>query len=276
MILTFTPFYTSQILIMLLAINIGNSSIRFGIFKQDECVSSWIIDSKATRTEDEFYTLFRTHYKNYRIKPDEISQIVVGSVVPKHTAVICQALKKIHKIKPFLVNRDTPSQVKHDSNQLGTDLYANAVAAYHLYQKQTLIVDFGTALTLTGVDSNGVIKGIVIAPGVMTALQALVGNTAQLPDIELVAPKTVLGLDTVSCMQSGMVYGYLSMIEGLIDRIKNEIGTETLVIATGGLCHIYGKLTDKINVVDKLHTIKGLKILYEFNHTQESNKSVKK
>lgn len=251
---------------MLLAVNIGNSSIRFGIFKKEECINSWIINSKADRTEDEFYALFKGYYLQYGLDEKDLKRIVVGSVVPKHTEPVCRALKKIHGFRPFLVNRDTPSNIKHESNQLGTDLYANAVGAYELFKRKCVVIDFGTALTLTGIDFDGTMLGVVIAPGVNTALQSLVGNTAQLPDIELVAPKKVLGLETVSCMQSGMVYGYLSMIEGLIDRIKNEIGDDTYIIATGGLCHIFESLTDKINYTDKLHTIKGLKALYELNH----------
>ncbi len=251
---------------MLLAVNIGNSSIRFGIFKEEKCINSWIINSKADRTEDEFYALFKGYYLQYDIDEKDLRKIVVGSVVPKHTEPVCRALKKIHGFEPFLVSRDTPSAIKHESNQLGTDLYANAVGAYELFKRKCVVIDFGTALTLTGIDHDGTMLGVVIAPGVNTALQSLVGNTAQLPDIELTAPEKVLGLETVACMQSGMVYGYLSMIEGLIDRIKNEIGDNTYVIATGGLCHIFESLTNKINYTDKLHTIKGLKALYELNH----------
>ncbi|MFV0530925.1 MAG: type III pantothenate kinase [Flavobacteriales bacterium] len=251
---------------MLLAVNIGNSSIRFGIFEKDQCINSWIINSKADRTEDEFYALFKGYYVQYAIEEKELNQIVVGSVVPKHTEPVCTALKKIHGFDPFLVTRETPSSIKHDSNQLGTDLYANAVGAHTLFKKKSIIIDFGTALTLIGIDYDGTMLGVVIAPGVNTALQSLVGNTAQLPDIELTAPKKVLGLETVACMQSGIVYGYLSMIEGLIDRIKEEIGKDTYVIATGGLCHIFESLTHKIDYTDKLHTIKGLKVLYELNH----------
>ncbi len=251
---------------MLLAVNIGNSSIRFGIFKENKCIHSWIINSKADRTEDEFYALFKGYYLQYSINEKKLNQIVVGSVVPKHTEPVCLALRKIHGFSPFLVTRDTPSPIKHESNQMGTDLYANAVGAYASFKKKCVVIDFGTALTFTGIDYDGTMLGVVIAPGINTALQSLVGNTAQLPDIELTAPEKVLGLETVACMQSGMVYGYLSMIEGLIDRIKNEIGEDTYVIATGGLCYVFESLTDKINYTDKLHTIKGLKSLYELNH----------
>lgn len=251
---------------MLLAVNIGNSSIRFGVFEKEECIKSWIINSKTDRTEDEFFALFKSYYLQYNLDEKALKGIVVGSVVPKHTKPICSALKKIHGFEPFLVTRDTPSIIKHESKQLGTDLYANAVGAYALFKKKCVVVDFGTALTLTGIDHDGNILGVVIAPGVNTALQSLVGNTAQLPDIELTAPKKVLGLDTVTCMQSGMVYGYLSMIEGFINRIKNEIGSDTYIIATGGLCLIFEPLTNEIDYTDQLHTIKGLKILYELNH----------
>ncbi len=251
---------------MLLAVNIGNSSIRFGIFKNDKHINSWVINSKVDRTEDEFFALFKGYYLKQEINEKELNHIVVGSVVPKHTNLVCRALRKIHKFDPFLVDRNTPSPINHKSNQLGTDLYANAVGAYELFKRKCIIVDFGTALTLTGIGNDGNMLGVIISPGVVTALQSLVGNTAQLPDIELIAPNKVLGLDTVSCMQSGMIYGYLSMIEGLIDRIKNEIGKDAYVISTGGLCHIFKSLTDKIDYTDKLHTIKGLKALYELNN----------
>lgn len=248
---------------MLLVVNIGNSNIRFGIFQADECKYSWTVNSKINRTEDEYFTLFKAGYLQHSIDEKKIKKLVIGSVVPKHTRPICNALERIHTFPPFLVTSQTPSCVKHHSPELGTDLYANAVGAYERLKKKCIVIDFGTALTLIAVGDTGKMLGVVIAPGINTALESLVNNTAQLFDIELTVPKNVLGNDTVSCMQSGMVYGYLSMIEGLIVRIKKEMGEETHVISTGGLCHLFENLTDKIDYTDKLHTIKGLKLIYE-------------
>jgi len=252
---------------MLLAVNIGNTNLRFGVFKPDGEIISWTINSKPYRTEDECFAKFSEMYSAFDIRKEEITEIVIGSVVPPLTEAVFNSLKKIHRAAPMIVNRDTPSNVQHTSKQMGTDLYANAVAAQSLYPGKKIIVDFGTALTFTAVNESGKTLGVSIAPGIKTALNSLVGETAQLPEIELKAPRKVLGFDTESCMQSGMVYGFLSMVEGMIDRINEEVGDKCLVIATGGLGFVYAPLTQKIDINDQLHTIKGLAELYKLNRT---------
>jgi type III pantothenate kinase len=185
--------------------------------------------------------------------------VIVGSVVPQLTYDISRAVEKIHNKKPILVDRNTLSEVVPKSKQMGTDIYANLVAAHHLYPgKKKIIIDFGTALTASCITETGETIGAIIAPGIITSLNSLVSQTAQLPEIELKKPKSVLGLDTVTCMQSGMVYGYLGMVEGFIDRINDEVGGDCFVVATGGVSHVYKPLTDKIHVADRLHTLKGL------------------
>ena len=251
---------------MLLAVNIGNSNIRFAVFKNDSEVITWTINSKPARTEYEFFAKFSNMYEPFGINKEEITDIVIGSVVPPLTMNVKIALRKIHGFKPMIVDRDTPGGIIQYSKQIGTDLYANAVAAHHLgYEGKKIVIDFGTALTFLAIDEVGEVTGVIIAPGINTALNSLVGETAQLPEIELKAPKTVLGRDTVTCMQSGMVFGYLSMVEGMIDRINKELGAECTVISTGGLGGIYKPLTQSIHFDDRLHTIKGLKILYDLN-----------
>ncbi|QTV07045.1 type III pantothenate kinase [Faecalibacter bovis] len=251
---------------MLLAVNIGNSNIRFAVFKSDDSVVTWTINSKPARTEYEFFAKFSNMYEPFGIKKEEITDIVIGSVVPPLTMNVKIALKKIHGFNPMIVNRDTPGGIIQYSKQMGTDLYANAVSAHHSgIEGKKIVIDFGTALTFLAIDEVGEVTGVIIAPGIITALNSLVGETAQLPEIELKAPSTVLGRDTVTCMQSGMVFGYLSMVEGMIDRINKELGADCTVISTGGLGGIYKPLSDKIHHDDRLHTIKGLKILYELN-----------
>lgn len=246
-----------------LVVNIGNTNIRFGVFENEECQTSWVINTKPYRTKDEFYSQFKLFYQTYEVKANDFEKIIIGSVVPQLTTIVSNALQKIHDLEPVLVNRATPSRVVHSSQQMGTDIYANLVAAHHLYDtaKKKIIIDFGTALTVSCVNEDGAVQGVIIAPGIITSLNALVGQTAQLPEIELVPPKNVLGNDTVSCMVSGMVYGYLGMVEGFIERVNKEVGSDCLVIATGGVSHIYKPLTDKIHIGDKLHTLKGLYIL---------------
>lgn len=243
-------------------INIGNTNIRFGLFDNDNCDISWVINTKPYRTSDELFVQFLTLYQYYKIDIEKIDRIIIGSVVPQLTYDITRAIEKIHGKKPILVDRTSPSDVQPKSKQMGTDIYANLVAAHHLYpDRKKIVIDFGTALTASCLSENGETLGVIIAPGIITSLNSLVGQTAQLPEIELVRPKSVLGLDTVSCMQSGMVYGFLGMVEGFIERINDEVEDDCFVIATGGVSHIYKPLTDKIHVLDRLHTLKGLYFL---------------
>lgn len=246
-----------------IVINIGNTNIRFGLFNGDNCEISWVINTKPYRTRDEMYAQFLMLYQTYKIAPKDIEKVIIGSVVPQLTWDISSAIEKIHGQKPIVVDRNTQSPVIAKSKQMGSDIYANLVAAHHLYpkDKKKIVLDFGTALTASCLAENGETVGVIIAPGIITSLNSLINQTAQLPEIELIKPKTVLGLDTVSCMQSGMVYGFLGMVEGFIDRINDEVNDDCFVVATGGVSHVYKPLTDKIHIADRLHTLKGLYFL---------------
>lgn len=247
---------------MLLVVNVGNSNMRFGIFNGEECINSWVMNTKPYKTEDELFSQFKMTYQNYGINSNDIDEIAVGSVVPHLTYPVRKSLSRLHNVKTVLVNRNTSTELTSASPQMGTDLYANAYYAHKKYEGNKIVVDFGTALTLTCVDKKGEIKGVVIAAGVVTSLNSLIHATAQLSDVEMRTPKSVLGKTTEECMQSGIVFGFLSMVEGLIDRINKELGEETYVIATGGTGHIFAPLTTKIDVYDRFHTIKGLRELY--------------
>ena len=245
-----------------IVINVGNTNVRFGLFEDDQCTTSWIINTKPYRTRDEFFVQFKILYQTYNVDVTKVDKIIIGSVVPQLTHDISSALYKIHGLEAVIVDRKTHSPVHHKSNQMGTDIYANLVAAHFLYPyKKKIILDFGTALTASCIDKDGEVLGVIIAPGIITSLNSLVKQTAQLPEIELTKPKSVLGHDTVSCMTSGMVYGFLGMVEGFIDRINEEVKDNCFVIATGGVSHVYQPLTNKIDVADKLHTLKGLYFL---------------
>ena len=245
-----------------IVINVGNTNVRFGLFEDDQCTTSWIINTKPYRTRDEFFVQFKILYQTYNVDVTKVDKIIIGSVVPQLTHDISSALYKIHGLEAVIVDRKTHSPVHHKSNQMGTDIYANLVAAHFLYpDKKKIILDFGTALTASCIDKDGEVLGVIIAPGIITSLNSLVKQTAQLPEIELTKPKSVLGHDTVSCMTSGMVYGFLGMVEGFIDRINEELKDNCFVIATGGVSHVYQPLTNKIDVADKLHTLKGLYFL---------------
>lgn len=250
---------------MILAVNIGNSNMRFGVLNSGDEILTWTINTKPYRTEDECYAKFKGMYQAFGLKKNDISGIVIGSVVPPMTMPVSNSLKRIFKLDPMIVNRSTPANVRHTSHQMGTDIFANAVAAQSFYKGKKIVIDFGTALTFTAIKEDGEILGVVIAPGVETALKSLVDQTAQLPEIDLAPPKTVLGMDTETCMQSGMMYGFLGLIEGMIERIKKELDDDCFVIATGGLSLAFAPLTDKIDKQDILHTLKGIVELYKMN-----------
>lgn len=253
---------------MLLAVNIGNSNIRFGAFKSEGEIVTWTINTKPYRTEDECFAKFNSMYEPFGFSKEDFDEIVIASVVPPLTLAVNNALERIHGFRPLIVDRETVSPVKHRSKQIGTDLYANAVAAHQLYDGYKIVIDFGTALTFIGIGPQGESLGVSIGPGINTSLKGLIDNTAQLQAIEFKKPPKVLGQDTESCMQSGFVNGYLSMIEGMIERINAEIGSESTVIATGGLSEIFAPLTPKIDIQDQLHTLKGIVELYKLNKNE--------
>ncbi len=244
-----------------IVINVGNSNIRFGLFNGDNCDISWVINTKPYRTADELYVQMLMLYQTYKIEPKEIDKVIIGSVVPQLTKVMSSGIKKIHGIAPVIVDRNTPSAVQAKSKQMGTDIYANLVAAHNLYpDRKKLLLTLERPLQLAVSLKQGN-TGSYYRSGIVTSLNSLIHQTAQLPDIELKKPKSVLGLDTVTCMQSGMVYGFLGMVEGFVNRINDEVNDDCFVVATGGVSHVYKPLTDKIHVMDRLHTLKGLYFL---------------
>lgn len=259
---------------MILVINIGNSNLNFALFNNNVnfLYKSWIIKTKPIYILDQYIFIINNIYKKHKINHKIIKKIILGSVVPFLTKIISDSLYKIHNIIPIILDIYIKSPVKHNSNELGIDLYANAIAAYILYRKTCLIIDFGTALTLTCVSKKGIIIGVVIIPGIRTSLNALIKNTCQLKYINFKKTKNILGLKSENCIQSGITYGYLNMIEGLIFNIKKEINEKCCIISTGGMCDFYSSLTNEINFSDKFHTLKGLVILYQIKYLKMYNK----
>ena len=154
-----------------IVINIGNTNIRFGLFDDDNCDISWVINTKPYKTTDELYAQILMLYQTYKIDPQNIDKVIIGSVVPQLTKVVSSGIKKIHNKVPIIVDRNTQSAVVPKSKQMGTDIYANLVAAHHLYPgKKKIIIDFGTALTASCLDENGETLGVIIAPGIVTSL----------------------------------------------------------------------------------------------------------
>ena len=253
---------------MILAIDIGNTNIAIGGFVSDEPSFVARIATDPIKTEDEYASKIRSVLSMHDVSRTEIDGAIIASVVPPLNAVVKQAIRLAYGVDALMVGPgiktginihcDTPSSV-------GADLIAACVGAKHLYGCPALIVDMGTATKMMVLDRNGAFIGVSIIPGVRIALKALADSAAQLPQIGLEAPRSVLGKNTVDCMRSGVVYGNASMIDGMIDRVCEELHEEIGVYATGGLAPtIVGYCKHEITTDPDL-VLKGLYILYSKN-----------
>ena len=253
---------------MLLAVNIGNSNIRFGVWK-GKWITGWTLNTLPYRSAYEYAILVGNMLTHNGLKGEDLKAVAIASVVPQLTATLQTGLRHLLNTQPLLVSSTSKTSLtsmgRGVREEMGSDLLANAEAAYQLYEGDAIVVDFGTALTYTVVDKTGDIKGVAIAPGVKTALQSLVERTAQLPSVEIAAPAAIIGMHTKACIQSGVVYGFLSMVEGMIERINAERGQRHTVISTGGLSHIFRDLSDQFDYTDKLHTLEGIRLLWKLN-----------
>ncbi|MBR2452781.1 MAG: type III pantothenate kinase [Clostridia bacterium] len=253
---------------MILAIDIGNTNIVLGGFCDDELKFVARIATNPSKTEDEYATKIRSILALHDVDKSEIKGAIVSSVVPPLNSVIKKAIRLVYGIEPIMVRPGIKTGIGiHCDNpaSVGADLICACVASHHLYGSPSLVIDMGTATKIMLIDESGTFCGVSIIPGVNIGLKALASGTAQLPQISLEAPKSVIGKNTVDCMKSGVVFGNASLIDGMIDRFCEEIGEELPVYGTGGLsstilCHCKHKITLDENMV-----LKGLNILYKKN-----------
>jgi type III pantothenate kinase len=248
---------------MLLAVDIGNTNTVIGEFDGDDLLHEFRLKSEATRTLDEYGVFLHSLLKH----KDKISAIVVSSVVPALTPVLNGVLEGMFGIKPLVVSPGikTGLVIKVKNPQVvGADRIVNSVAAKVLYGAPAIVIDFGTATSFDVIDESESYCGGAIAPGVEVGLSGLVDRTAQLPRIALEMPERAIGRDTVEAMRSGTFLGYLCLVDGLIDRLKSEVG-EATVIATGGLGRVFSEHSSKITAYDPHLTLKGLKELGVMN-----------
>jgi type III pantothenate kinase len=249
---------------MLLAVDIGNTNIVFGIYNSGEWVNHWRIQTDALKTADEYVVIFNSLLQTGEIDKAAISKIVVCSVVPTLVSPFNEMLQVLLGKEPILITPEIylrlPIKVLN-SNQIGADLVANSVAAFTKYGNYTMVVDFGTALTFTTVGGNSDILGVAIAPGLQTAMSSLAGNTAQLPFVHLALPPSVLGDNTTHAIQSGIIYGYTGLVDFIIEKTEQELNHKLNVVATGGLSSVISPLTKNIKNVDKMLTLEGLRII---------------
>lgn len=253
---------------MLLVIDVGNTNTVLGLYDGDELVHDWRIRTVVDHTVDEYGMLIYNLYKNSRIKPRAVKDIIISCVVPTMLNILEPLCEKYFNVKPLIVGPGikTGMPILYDNpREVGADRIVNAVAAYDKYGGDIIIVDFGTATTFDYISKKGEYIGGCITPGIMIASEALFSKTAKLPRVELSRPKSVIGKDTISSMQAGILFGYASLVDGLIDRIKAEVISNPKVIATGGLATVIANETKSIDIVDEMLTLEGLRILYNRN-----------
>ena len=254
---------------MLLAIDVGNTNIKYGIFDGENLVASFRVSSRISRTADEYGSVLVGLIEDKGIAKTDIDGIIISSVIPTLNYTICHMCEYFFGITPIMVGPGvkTGLNVKVENpKEVGADRIVNSVSAFVKYGGPLVVIDFGTATTFNVIDNSGAFIGGVIAPGIKTSLEGLVSATAQLPMIELVSPKKAIGKNTETNMQAGIIFGFAGLVENILKKIKKELGAEDFkVVATGGLGEIIAKEVKSIEIVDRTLTLDGLKYIYELN-----------
>lgn len=253
---------------MLLAIDIGNSDVTIGLHDAVQWKYRWRIPSVASRPELFYGIKLRDYFLEADIKTDAVKKIVISSVVPDLTDKVINVTITIFEQNPIVLGVDVykklPIKVLNPY-EIGSDLVANALAAYTLFKRSCVVVDFGTALTFTTLSAGGEILGVAIAPGLKTAIKSLSQHTARLFDVPLEMPASVLGKNTVHAIQAGILFSYEGAVKNVLDRIRSELGGEVAIVATGGLLSVIPSLPTLVNVIEPMLTLDGLRIVGELD-----------
>lgn len=256
---------------MLLAIDIGNTNVKLGIFDGDKLKATWNLATGIHRTPDEYGGVVLNLMERKKVLPSKVTGVVLCGVVPPLLPTFVELCKKYLNTEPLVVEAGvkTGMRIRLDNpREVGPDRVVNAVAAQNLYGKPLIIIDLGTATTFDVVSKEGDYLGGAIAPGIVIATEALYTRTAALPRIGLSRPKQVIGKNTISAMQSGIIFGYIGLIEGMIKRIEQELGSKAKVIATGGQAYFLAEEIPAIDVINPDLTLIGLRLIYEMNKEQ--------
>ena len=257
---------------MLLAIDVGNTNIVLGVFQRDELMHSWRLTTIRERTADELGILVTSLCAHHRIAREGITGIVMASVVPPLTGTMIQMAWDYFERKPLNLDYATKTgmPVLYDNpREVGADRVVNGIAAYEAFgrkeERPVIVVDFGTATTFDAISARGEYLGGIICPGPQISADALFQRAAKLPRIDVRKPERIIGTNTVASMQSGLFWGYVDMVQGLVRRMRAELGGNPAVVATGGLALIVAPETDLIEHVDPELTLQGLRIVWERN-----------
>ncbi len=252
---------------MLLAIDVGNTTIVFGVHDGARWIHHWRVQTVRERMPDEYAVMFRTFLNEAGLELEQFDQTVLSSVVPPLTAGLCEMVARRTGFPPVIVSARVNTGIRINTDHpegVGSDRIADAVAAYERFRSNCIVVDFGTATSFTIVREPGEMIGAVIAAGLGTTADALVRRTAQLPQIELAPPPSIIARNTVHAMQAGLVVGHVAMVEGLVARIRAELG-EARTIATGGYATVLAPLATCFDAVDPWLTLDGLRLIAERN-----------
>lgn len=253
---------------MLFTVDVGNTNIVLGVYQGKELISHWRIVTKQEQTDDEYGILISNLFQLSKLDMSMTTGVIVSCVVPPMARTIKELCTKYFGLIPLFVGPGikTGMPIRYDNpHEVGADRIVNAVAAYERHKQSLIIVDFGTATTFDYVSPRGEYMGGAIAPGIGISSEALFIRASKLPRIELIKPESVIGKNTVASLQAGIVYGYIAMVDGLVEQIKKEVKTNPRVIATGGMASFVAEASHTIEEVDDLLTLEGLRLIYEKN-----------
>ena len=253
---------------MLLAVDIGNTNIVFGLLDGDEIRLHWRVGTDKSKTSDEYGVLLKQLAGTNGLDKNLVTGTIISCVVPSILLTISNAVRKYFDVEPLIVGPGIKTGMPilyHNPKEVGADRIVNGTAAYDKYQRSVVVVDFGTATTFDCISEKGEYLGGVITPGLFISAEALYLQASKLPRVEIVKPPNVIGKTTIESIQSGLVFGYAGHVDAMIEKIKTEMKTDPLVIATGGPAKLISTESKSIKVVDEHLTLRGLRLLYERN-----------